>query len=102
MTMNGNIITIEVFELKSLISDAVEIGIHRYEQEKVSNPYMSKREAYAKYGRENVDRWIREGLIRQEKDGDKNHKIRINRMQIKAAAAASNRVSFYKNRNAED
>jgi len=89
----------EFLELKNLLADAVAIGCRKVQIETMQiSPYISKNEAYKRYSRRLVDRWIREGAIKQIKDGDSNYKIRINRLEIEQAASASNRVSFYKNK----
>lgn len=48
---------------------------------------ISKSEAYRRYGRTVVDRWLAEGLI--QPDGKT-----ISREQLAAVAAASNRLSY--------
>ena len=99
MTFNNNTVSMELLELKNLLADAVAIGGRMIQIEtKQISPYISKNEAYKLYNRRVVDRWIREGLVKEIKDGDSNHKIRIDRIQIESVAAASNRVSFFKNR----
>ena len=57
-------------------------------------PYISKREAYKLYGRAIVDRWIKEGLIKEIKDGENSSTVRIDRIQIEIIAKSSNRSSF--------
>lgn len=102
MKVQGSTVIMEVFELKSLLSEAVTLGLQRYEEHGKSSPYISKREAFKRFGRVQVCRWIKEGLIEEKKDGDKNHRIRISLEQIMTVAAASNRTSFYKHKYAED
>lgn len=58
-------------------------------------PYISQAQAYAKYGRVVVDRWVNEGLITVIKDGANNCRCRINREQIELIAETSNRNSWY-------
>jgi hypothetical protein len=48
---------------------------------------LSKSQAYKRYGRANVDRWLREKLITI-----KNKKF--NALELNAIAAASNRVTY--------
>lgn len=88
----------ERLELVSLLSEAVALGGKKVLVDSLQlKPYVTKSEAYKAYGRRNVDRWLKEGLIKQIKDGDSNYSIRIDRMQIESVASACNRVSFYQN-----
>ena len=102
MTINNNIITMERLELVSLLSEAVAIGGKKMLIDSLKlKPYISKSEAYKAYGRRKVDRWLKEGLIKQIKDGDSNYSIRIDRLQIESVASVCNRVSFYQNKTEE-
>ena len=58
-------------------------------------PYMSLKEAYDKYGRGTVDRWIDEKLITRIKDGTGTSKVRISRAEIRSVADTSNRASWF-------
>ncbi|MFS2185617.1 hypothetical protein ACCC92_03025 [Mucilaginibacter sp. Mucisp84] len=58
-----------------------------------NQPACSKSDAYRQYGRSNVDRWIREGLILPATSG-KNSKKMIDRDQLARVAAASNRRTY--------
>ncbi len=98
MTINNNIITMERLELLSILQEAVSLGAQKglIESAKLK-PYLTKSEAYKLYGRRHVERWLKEGLIKQIKDGDSNYSVRINRLQIESVASVCNRVSFYQN-----
>lgn len=92
----------ERMELVNLLSEAVAIGAKKVLVETLQlKPYVSKSEAYKKYGRRLVDRWLKEGLIKQIKDGDTNHSIRIDRVELESVAAICNRVSFYRHKVGE-
>lgn len=87
----------ERLELVNIMADAFAIGAQKVLIETMQlKPYVSKSEAYKLYGRRLVDRWLKEGLIKQIKDGDSNHSIRIDRLQLESVASASNRISFYR------
>lgn len=58
-------------------------------------PYISLREAYRLYGEGTVNRWIKEGVVKQIRDGEGNVKSRISRVQIEAAAQTQNRAEWY-------
>ena len=86
-------------ELKNLLSEAIFLGIQEYQSQFGNMPkYLSKNQAYQKYGRKIVDRWIKEGLIKELKDGDKQYKIRLDRLELEKVAAFSNRPSFFRHR----
>ena len=90
---------LEEKHLKDLLADAVEIGFKKglmtgTMSEIKLKPYISKREAHRLYGRAIVDRWIKEGLIKEIKDGDNSSTVRIDRIQIEIIAKSSNRSSF--------
>lgn len=57
----------------------------------VIKPYMSLTEAEEMYGADPVAAWRKAGLIKCEKDGDRNSKIRIDRYKIAVIAASSHR-----------
>lgn len=65
-------------------------------------PYISKAEAYRKYGRGVVDKWIAEGLLtlRQDVVGSSS-KMRIDRSEIEALAAAEDLIQFKKTNHGE-
>jgi hypothetical protein len=73
---------IDVAELASLKT--------RIEDDKLS-PDLTLRAAQRKYGITNVNRWIKESLVHPRKDGDRNSKVRIDRVEIEAVNKASNR-----------
>lgn len=82
-------------EYRNALIDAAEIGAKRaLEQAGLIKPYLKLREAQRLYGESIVNRWIKEGLIKTIKDGNRTASVRISRTQIEAVAMASNR-SFY-------
>lgn len=90
---------LEEKHLKDLLADACEIGFKKglmtgSASEIKLKPYISKKLAYQLYGRAIVDRWIKEGLIKEIKDGDNSSTVRIDRIQIEIIAKSSNRSSF--------
>ena len=90
---------LEERHLKDLLADAVEIGFKKglmtgTVSETKLKPYISKKQASKLYGRAIVDRWIKEGLVKEIKDGDNSSTIRIDRIQIEIIAKSSNRSSF--------
>jgi len=90
---------LEEKHLKDLLADAVEIGFKKglmtgSVSETKLKPYISKKQASNLYGRAIVDRWIKEGLVKEIKDGDNSSTIRIDRIQLEIIAKSSNRSSF--------
>ena len=81
-------------QLDAVIDAALERFAVKYD---LIKPYLSMNEAYKKYGRGTVDRWIAEGLINPIKDGTGTSKRRIERKQIELLAAMSNRSSWFEN-----
>lgn len=66
-------------------------------------PYMSKAEAYRKYGRGVVDKWISEGYLSLSQDEiGSSSKMRINRSEIEALAEADDLLQFQINRTNEE
>ena len=64
-------------------------------------PYLTLREAQRIHGQSTVLRWIDEGLIKPIKDGDRNCRVRIDRIQLEAVARTSNRASWYNHHKTE-
>lgn len=78
------------------IQAAFEAGFNRCAMEcGLLKPYLSLNQAYKKYGRGTVDRWIDEGLIKSIKDGTGTSKRRIGRAEIEEVAFTSNRASWF-------
>lgn len=89
-------VKLDYAELRRLLKESFAAGhAQALEDMGKKKPFMSKAEAYRKYGRTVVDRWINEGLISLIKDGPDSSKIRIERKQIEQVAISSNRISYY-------
>lgn len=86
---------IDLFELKNLLSDAAEVATVKtlIEVGKLS-PFLSKREAYRLYGAGLVKRWIEEGLIKVNKDGNNTAKCRLSRVELEELSKANNRITY--------
>ncbi|QEM03654.1 hypothetical protein DIU31_009045 [Mucilaginibacter rubeus] len=57
------------------------------QNQRIFSGQLTKTEAYKRYGRSNVDRWVKEGLL-------KITNRKIDRTSIEAIAASSNRRSY--------
>jgi len=83
-------------EFRNALIDAAEAGARKALIDVgVISPTMNMTEAYRIFGRRNVDKWVRMGLVHKIKDGDKNHAVRIDRMEITGVAKVSQREAFY-------
>ena len=89
-------------ELLGLLSEAAEAGANKALIESGAlKPFISKNQADKSYGRRNVDRWIREGLVIAIKDGTNSSSVRIDRVKIDLVSKSSNRASWYNNLKGE-
>lgn len=72
-------------QLGILLRDAAEMGaklvLSRIGKIK---PYLNKSEAFRRYGRKNIERWIDQGLITPRKDGNQSAAWRIDRIEVEA------------------
>jgi hypothetical protein len=86
---------LEMYQIQNLLAVGIEIGMKRMAIELGAiKPFLSKSEAYKIYGRGIIDRWLAEGLIKMQKDGNASSKFRIDRMQLEIVSKASNRRSY--------
>lgn len=79
-------IALTPYQLQMLLTDASELGaILALSKIGKITPYLKKSEAFRKYGRSNVERWISLGFITPRKDGNHSAAWRINRVEIEIA-----------------
>ncbi|MDB5133425.1 MAG: hypothetical protein JWP37_28 [Mucilaginibacter sp.] len=91
-------ITLELYELSNLLTDAAELGAKQMAiNSGLTPPFLSASQAYKTYGRKLVERWVEEKLITPCKDGDKNHNLRYDSMRLQALAKSSNRIAYFIN-----
>ena len=82
-------------EYRNALIDAAEIGAMKaLESIGISKPFLKQREAFRLYGEGQVKRWIKEGLIKPIKDGNRTSSVRISRIQIETLAKTCNRASY--------
>lgn len=55
---------------------------------------ITKAEAYRRYGRDNVDRWIKEGLLRPSGKKAAISQKMIDRAKLESVAESSNRITY--------
>ncbi len=81
-------------ELATLLKNAAEQGTANAIKEEQPVPdQLTKADAYRLYGRSNVDRWLREGLISKQPPTDTSQ-IFFDRSELEAVAASSNRITY--------
>lgn len=79
-------------EFRNALIDAAELGARKaLEEVGIAKPYLKLREAQRLYGQSAVNRWIKDGLIKVVKDGNRNSSVRISRIQLETVAMVSNR-----------
>lgn len=94
--MNG--LTLD-FRLAQLLKGAAELGgIVALTEVGQLKPYLSKAEAYRKYGRTAVDNWITQGVVKEHQDFP-NSKVRLCRKELASVAASQNLVQYIATNN---
>jgi len=82
-------------ELTTLLEEAAELGaLKAFTLAGLIKPYLSKTDAYNRYGRRNIDRWSKELLIIPIKDGNQGAKFRLDRQKLETIAKTSNRHTY--------
>nr|WP_199156650.1 hypothetical protein [Pedobacter sp. ASV2] len=85
----------KLIEFTKLLTDAVHEGADdALNETKIHKDFITKSEAYSTYGRSNVDRWIKEGLVNAERASNKALAIRIDRNKLARVAYSSNRITY--------
>ncbi|NGF58253.1 hypothetical protein G5B00_17250 [Parapedobacter sp. SGR-10] len=86
-------------ELATLLKNAAEQGTaNAIKQERPVPDQLTKADAYRLYGRSNVDRWLREGLILAQQPTDTSQ-IFLDRSELEVVAASSNRITYLPTRD---
>jgi len=63
-------ITMSLTQLRALMVDAADAGANKALVELgLLKPFLNKAEVYKKYGRSDVDRWLKEKLLHPVRDG---------------------------------
>jgi len=88
-------LSINTFLLQRLLEHAAELGaIKALIKVGKLKPYLNKSEAFRRYQRINVERWIERGLITPRKDGDDSAAWRIDRLEIESIVKAQHLLRF--------
>lgn len=80
-----------------MLTDAAEVGATKaLARVGKTKEYITKAEAYRRYGRGAVDGWVRTGVVSTHKDDGGNAHLRLSSIQLEIAAKTSNYGKFYK------
>lgn len=88
------LITTTEAHLRTLLDHAAELGAQRaLERAGIVNPTITRPQAERIYGRRQIDRWIKERLIKVIQDGPgATHRISVS--ELESVAKASNRHTY--------
>jgi len=82
-------------EFRNALVDAAHVGAQKALVDLgLAKPYLKKNEAYRIYGARIVKRWIREGLVKEIKDGDRTASVRLSRIDLETIARTCNRSTY--------
>lgn len=86
---------IELYQLTNLLNDAADLAVTKALVDLGKLPsFISRREAYRRYGEGVVKRWIEEGLIEVHKDGENTATCRLSVVRLEALSKANNRLTY--------
>lgn len=81
-------------ELGHLFKASVSVGADKALTDSGALPEtLTKSQAYHRFGRNNVERWMKEGLVHTTKYGPSSKRT-IDRLKLEAVARASNRTTY--------
>lgn len=92
----------EILNIKNLVQQRVnEINVIVHTtlvMQGQASPFVRKSEACRLYGRKNIEKWTRWGLIEWMKDGENNSQLRCELSKLIMIAGAANRNEYFKNK----
>lgn len=82
--------------LRRLLTDAAELGAKRALIDAgLDTTVFNQKQAERFIGSsKELERWNAEGLVKRYKDGDRNSRVRYDRMQLEILAKTSNRTTY--------
>lgn len=88
-------ITLTISSLRMILSYAAELGA-KSALTKTGHlkPYLKKSEAFRKFGRKNVEKWIELKLITPRKDGNHSATWRIDFLEIEALGKVNEAMRY--------
>ena len=88
-------VTMDLTDLRALLIEAGEIAATKVLIENgLLKQVLSKSEASKRYGRQNIELWLKEGLIDPVRDNFGSFNWRLDRLQLDALSKADNRHKF--------
>lgn len=63
-----------------------------------ASPFVKKSEACRLYGRKNIEKWTRWGLIEWVKDGENNSQLRCELSRLIMISGTANRNEYFENK----
>jgi hypothetical protein len=82
-------------QLRALLVEVGELAVLRtLTAMGLTKDSISKREAEKRYGHERIKTWIKEGIIKPQRDEWGNHQFHISVIECETASKANNRNKF--------
>jgi hypothetical protein len=95
MAQRVNLTGMKLKEMFLLLKESADNGVENVIAADIQRTSsITKSEAYRRYGRTNVDRWLQEGLLNPAMAADEPSPNRIDRKKLEAIAASSNRGTY--------
>jgi 2-iminoacetate synthase ThiH len=90
-------VTLDLYELKVIIREAAQLGAKEaLVQAGLTSRYLTQTSAYKQYGRKMVENWIKEGKIIAHKNGDKNSKVQLDRLELECLVKGEDLIVYFK------
>jgi len=90
-------VKLEKYQFIDILREASRLGAEQAMVESgVLIPYLTQNSAYKKYGRRAVDAWIREGSIVAHKNGERNSRVLLDRLELSMLAKADKFMVYFR------
>lgn len=90
-------VTLELYQLNVILREAAQLGAKdALVQAGLLSPYLTQNAAYKLYGRRTVVGWIKEGKIIAHKNGDKNSKVQLDRLELESLVKGRELIVYFK------
>jgi len=85
------------FEYRNALIEAARLGgMKALQGVGMMKTHISYREACRQYGRTNVDRWIKDGAVTPQKDGENTSTMRLDIVVLQTLSTSTNAKKLYK------
>lgn len=89
-------VTLQLFELKNLLTDAVELGAKKALIDAgISRPTISQTQAYELYGRARVDKWVKNRWIKRCKQGNNTSSVTFDSLELQILDKTKQRARYF-------